>query len=52
MNYLIAIGLLINSACIVINRFVRKLPAGIAIPAYLVGIICILLGAIRMRQGA
>ncbi|MGN0755139.1 MAG: hypothetical protein ACI4ME_11855 [Aristaeellaceae bacterium] len=51
MNYLIAIGLLVNGACIVINRFVRKLPNKVAIPAYLVGIALILLGIIKMRHG-
>ncbi|MGN1368094.1 MAG: hypothetical protein ACI4WX_04435 [Aristaeellaceae bacterium] len=51
MNYLIAFGLLINGACIVINRFVRKIPNGVAIPAYLVGIALIILGFIRIRHG-
>ncbi|MDD6051151.1 MAG: hypothetical protein PUC00_07765 [Clostridiales bacterium] len=48
---LIAIGMLINSACVVINRFVRRIPERIAIPSYLVGIVLIILGFIRVRHG-
>lgn len=45
-HYLIVIGVLINCAYIIINRFVTRIPAPIAIPILLIGIGLILTGAI------
>lgn len=50
MNILIAIGLLICAACIVINRFVVEIPSKIAIPLYIIGIACEIAGMILLRQ--
>lgn len=49
-RYLIAIGMLLNSVLIVINRFVKELPDWIAIPAYLVGIVLIIAGAYLTKR--
>lgn len=48
-NYLLAAGLLLNSALIVINRFVYHLPNWLEIPLLLLGIGLILTGGILMR---
>ncbi len=53
MNIIIAIGLLICVACIVINRFVVEIPSKIAIPVYIIGITCEIVGLIlAKRNGA
>ncbi len=49
-NYLLAAGILLNSALIVINRFVKKLPDYIQLPLLLVGIGLIIAGAVMMRK--
>lgn len=49
-NNLIVAGLLLNSALMVINRFVRRLPDWLQIPLLLVGIGLILTGAYLMHQ--
>lgn len=49
-NYLLIAGILLNSALIVINRFVYRLPNWIQIPLLLVGIGLILAGMVRMRK--
>ena len=49
-NYLLIVGVLLNSALIVINRFVYRLPSWIQIPLLLVGIGLILGGMVRMRK--
>ena len=48
-NYLLAAGLLLNSALIVINRFVYRLPNWLQIPLLLLGIGLILTGGLMMR---
>ena len=50
MNIIIAIGLLICVACIVINRFVVEIPSKIAIPVYIIGIACEIVGMILMKK--
>lgn len=48
-NYLLAAGLLLNSALIVINRFVKHLPDWVHIPLLILGIGLILTGGLMMR---
>ncbi len=49
-NYLLIGGLLLNSALIVINRFVYRLPNWLEIPLLLLGIGLILSGFVLMRK--
>ena len=49
-KYLLIAGVLLNSALIVINRFVRRLPGWLQIPLLLVGIGLILAGFVMMRN--
>ena len=51
MNAFIVIGLLINVAFQLVNRFVVKVPSKIAIPVLLIGIACLLIGAVQAGQG-
>lgn len=51
MNVFVIIGLLINLAFQLINRFVVKIPSKIAIPILLIGIACLLIGAVQVGQG-
>ena len=51
MNVFVIIGLLINLAFQLINRFVVKIPCKIAIPILLIGIACLLIGAVQVGQG-
>lgn len=48
-NYLLAAGLLLNSALIVINRFIYRLPDKIQIPLLILGIGLIISGGLMMR---
>ena len=50
MNTFILIGLLVNIAFQLVNRFVVKIPCKIAIPVLLIGIACLLIGAIQLKQ--
>ncbi len=50
MNIFIIIGILINVGCNVINRFVWEIPNRIAIPLYLIGIACFVVGFVVMKQ--
>ena len=50
MNTFILIGLLVNVAFQLVNRFVVKIPCKIAIPILLIGIACLLIGAVQMKQ--
>ena len=50
MNRLITIGLLINAACIVTDRFIVKIPSMIAIPLLAVGIISLVIGSVQMKR--
>lgn len=49
-NYLLIAGVLLNSALIVINRFVKRLPDWLQIPLLLAGIGLILTGFVMMRK--
>lgn len=52
MNIFITAGLLINAACIIVNRFIAEISSTIAMPAYTVGVICFVIGIAQMkRQG-
>lgn len=51
MNVFVIVGLLINLAFQLINRFVVKIPNKMAIPILLIGIACLLIGAVQMGQG-
>lgn len=50
MNYFLIAGILLNSALIVINRFICRLPDWLQIPLLLVGIGLILTGMVMMRK--
>ncbi len=47
-NYFLIAGVLLNSALIVINRFVIRLPDRLQIPLLLIGLGLITVGAIQM----
>ena len=46
MNFFLIAGILLNSALIVINRFVKRLPDWLQIPLLLIGIALIIAGLI------
>ena len=48
-KYLLFAGILLNSAIIVINRFVKRLPNAIQIPLLLVGIGLMIAGMVMIR---
>ena len=50
MNAFIVIGLLINVAFQLVNRFVVKIPNKMAILILLIGIACLLIGAVQVGQ--
>ena len=50
MNKFIVIGLIMEAAYLIINRFVVKIPCKIAIPILLVGIACLIVGTVQMKQ--
>ena len=50
MNVFMIVGLLINVVFQLVNRFVVKVPSKIAIPVLLIGIACLLIGAIQLKQ--
>ena len=49
-NWFLIAGVLLNSALIVINRFVKRLPDWVQIPLLLLGIGLILAGMVMMRK--
>lgn len=49
MNYVLIAGILLNTALIVINRFIKRLPDWLQIPLLIAGIGLILTGGILMR---
>lgn len=51
MNVFMIVGLLINVVFQLVNRFVVKVPSKIAIPVLLIGIACLLIGAVQAGQG-
>lgn len=50
-RYLIIIGLLLNSAYIIVNRYIRELPNWVAIPVLLICISLMITGAF-LTKGA
>lgn len=50
MNYFLISGILLNSALIVINRFVKRLPNCMQIPLLLLGIGLMIVGMVMMRK--
>ena len=51
MNVFMIVGLLVNVAFQLVNRFVVKIPSKIAIPILLIGIACLLIGAVQVGRG-
>ena len=51
MNIFVIVGLLINAVYIIVNRFVVTVPNKVAIPILVVGIACMVIGFVQMRQG-
>ena len=49
-KYLLIAGVLLNSALLIINRFVKRLPNGVQIPLLLIGIGLILTGFLIMKK--
>lgn len=50
MNVFVIVGLLINVAFQLINRFVVKIPSKIAIPVLLASIAFLVIGFVQMKQ--
>ena len=51
MNVFMIVGMLINVAFQLVNRFVVKIPSKIAIPILLIVIACLLIGVVQAGQG-
>lgn len=49
-KYLLIAGVLLNSALLIINRFVKRMPNGVQIPLLLIGIGLILTGFLIMKK--
>ena len=49
-KYFLNAGILLNTALIIINRFVRRLPDAVQIPLLILGIGLILTGFILLRK--
>ena len=47
MNWCLIIGILLNSALIVINRFIYKLPDKAKFPLLILGIVLLIIGLAR-----
>lgn len=47
MNWCIIIGILLNSALIVVNRFIYKLPDKVQFPLLILGIVLLIIGLIQ-----
>ena len=50
MNIFVLVGLLINVAYNIVNRFVVKIPSKIAITILTIGIACLVIGFVQMGQ--
>ena len=50
MNVFVIVGLLINVVYQLFNRFVVKIPCKLAILILLIGIACLLIGTVQMKQ--
>ena len=47
MNWRLIVGILLNSALIVINRFIYKLPNKVQFPLLILGIILLVVGLVQ-----
>lgn len=47
MNWCLIIGVLLNSALIVINRFIYKLPDKVQFPLLILGILLLVVGLVQ-----
>ena len=50
MHPLIIFGLIFNSACITLNRFWKPFPDWLYLPCLILGIACIIAGAILTKR--
>jgi len=50
LNLFTIIGMQIHTACNVIDRIVYDIPCFIAIPIYVMGIICLFIGLVKTRN--
>lgn len=50
MNKFIMIGLIMEVVYFILNRFVVKIPSKIAIPVLVIGMACLIVGFVQMRQ--
>lgn len=48
MNWCLIIGILLNSALIVVNRFIYKLPDKIQLPLLILGIALLIIGLVQL----
>ena len=47
MNWCLIIGVLLNSALIVVNRFIYKLPDKVQFPLLILGIVLLIIGLVQ-----
>lgn len=47
MNWLLVVGILLNSALIVVNRFIYKLPDKVQFPLLILGIVLLVIGLVQ-----
>ena len=47
MNWCLIIGILLNSALIVVNRFIYKLPDKVQFPLLILGIVLLIIGLVQ-----
>ena len=47
MNWCLIIGVLLNSALIVVNRFIYKLPNKVQFPLLILGIVLLIIGLVQ-----
>lgn len=48
MNWCLIIGVLLNSALIVVNRFIHKLPNKVQFPLLILGIVLLIIGLVQL----
>ncbi len=47
MNWCLIVGILLNSALIVVNRFIYKLPNKVQLPLLILGIVLLIIGLVQ-----
>ena len=47
MNWCLIVGILLNSALIVINRFIYKLPDKVQFPLLIIGMVLLVIGLVQ-----